>query len=47
MYEAEEEYNSNRRSGKKREAYTFVAGQYLLICDILAEMDIEYDDGLG
>lgn len=47
LNEAEEEYNSNRRSVKKREIYAFVAAQQLLICDILIDMGIEYDDGLG
>lgn len=44
---AEKEYNENRKSGKKRAVFEFISSRYLFLCDILCEMGIEYDDGLG
>lgn len=39
--EAEQEYNSDKRSVKKREVYQFVAAQEMIVNDICNELGIE------
>lgn len=39
--EAEQEYNSDKRSIKKREVYQFVAAQEMIVNDICNELGIE------
>lgn len=39
--EAEQEYNSDKRSIKKRETYQFIAAQEMIVNDICNELGIE------
>ena len=46
--EAEKDYNSDRKSVKKREIFQYVAAQEATLSDLCGELDIElYDDDLN
>ncbi len=44
LKEAETEYNANKRSGKKRETFQFVAAQEMELSELCGKLGIELSD---